>query len=105
MSEPRFWKLVLDQDALKDFLIEKGVLLDAETCNKRGLLCVNPNCLQPNKGFANSFRKRKMSEAKKDKLHAEGQEVDKLFHLRYKACNTARSPRSTGDSSLVLPLK
>ena len=27
MSEPRFWKLILHQDALKKFSIEKGELL------------------------------------------------------------------------------
>ena len=61
MSEAEFWKLIFDQDHLKEFLIRHGMITNAATCNAQGLRRVNRMCPDPNRGSVDSFQKPKLT--------------------------------------------
>lgn len=96
MAEPQFYKMLLNQASLRDFLAEHNLITTPEKIAQQGLLCRNPNCRNPSKGFNTTQRMRKLNESNVLKLESEGQDTLNLTCLRCKGCKTRLSPRTFG---------
>lgn len=96
MAEPRFYKIILNKDSLKEFLISHDLILTPEKIARLNLNCRNANCTNPAKGFTMEERRRNISTNNLTRLVDEGQDIATLMCLRCKSCKTRLSPRSHG---------
>lgn len=96
MAEAKLYKILLSETSLKEFLINNNLYIDPGKIEEMNLLCRNPNCLDPSKGFRKISRKRNIIATTAVNLSAEGQNITRLECLRCKGCGTSLSPRTNG---------
>lgn len=96
MAEPKFYNIILNQVSLNNFLSENNLIITSDKISQLGLLCRNPNCSNPSKGFTTTQRQRNLSVGKAGLLGIEGQDTANLICLRCKGCKTRLSPRTYG---------
>ncbi|KII61559.1 hypothetical protein RF11_07137 [Thelohanellus kitauei] len=96
MAEIQFYKLIFNHNELKDFLEMHNLILSERAIQERGLLCRNPNCSDPSRGFFSRLRKRKLAQNKVSELQNQGQDINYLNSFQCKACKTFLSPRTNG---------
>ncbi|KII71403.1 hypothetical protein RF11_11509 [Thelohanellus kitauei] len=96
MTEIRFYKLLLDDATLQDFLVRHGLIINADIANHMSLNCRNQNSDDPSSGYRQASRKRKLTQSNLIKLQDEGENISTLPTLRCRSCNTYLSPRTKG---------
>ena len=99
MSELKFFRLLLNEDALWTFLTENNLLLTSQIAAEKNIRCRNPRCRQSNKGFKDSTRARNIQDAKAEILSEQGENILTLMCLRCTSCWTYLSPRTRGKLS------
>ena len=98
MAEPEFYNLILNEDRLKAFLEEKGLVLVASNIQDP---CRNPSYPRPDAPWIESKRQRNLNPDKANKLSREGQNIDYIACFRHKGCYGRCSPRSNGFLTYV----
>lgn len=96
MAEVKFYKMLLSQESLQSFLLDKNLIINAEKANRLGIRCKNQNCSNPLSGFYDSKRRRNLSNIKGEILLEEGQNIFTINTLRCRICSTYLSPRIDG---------